>query len=127
MDVLLGHLRSRSRDAQRVLLEVELLRALERAYASEQRSRELAARAEWHRVVPDATPCADAALQQSIETLRRKIAVVVERCRRLERVCGLALDVRAECAPASAHQTAADPDPEEAAVTKRSPEPERGQ
>ena len=122
MGALLGQLRGRSRRAQRVLLEVELVRALERAYAFELRTRQLAARLAEHKGSPADASHADPDVRQSVETLRREIAVIVERCRRLERVCGLGVEVRAECAPASAPRRTGDADPDEAASTQRCPQ-----
>jgi hypothetical protein len=122
MGALLGQVRGRSKRARRVLLEVELVRALERVYAFELRSRPLAPRVDGQTGAPDVQRV-DPAWQESIETLRREVALVLERCRRLETICGLAMEVRAECAPVGVERTTAEADPDEVASTQRCPQP----
>src|SRR5260221_159137 len=87
--LILAQLGGRSRRAQRVLLERELVRALERAYAFElrerrvapHRDRNVAAYAPTERARLEPTSCA------SVEQLRQELVVFVERCRHLTAMC----------------------------------------
>ena len=68
--LILAQLRGRSRRAQRLMLERELVRALERAYVFELRDRRLAPK----------SPVA-------IEQLRQEVVGLVARCRHLAELC----------------------------------------